>query len=417
MTFTAIHRAVGVESGPLTDGLLDQAVSGGVMESNDLDWKSALPPARGLGQTDFPKDVAAMANSGGGIIVYGVTESQRSAAARTDVGVLDEKHERALRAAAINAITPPVFGLEVLRIGEHPKRAVVVEVPASLDGPHLIYRGEYFGAPIRNDADTVWMREPQIEAMYRARFDERRHSTETLDTLYAEAARGRDADRRAWLIAVAHPRSPRFFPKLNYASASEVFENAHLLGREFTGQTGYHPLESADTEGPRPGLRRWVAPSKKAAGWKQAWASVHQSGSVTLATPVGGHPFEMDAGGKLMHRQGFEIESSAFECTVADFMGLVRAGAQVTGNHEYDLRIGIEWTVNQRLSILRVDQRGVSFDDPARLHGFTLVERSVDAAASERTYADYVYEVARDCLNQGEILEPRMIDPPPAAWR
>lgn len=192
MIFTALHRALGVTPGPLTDELLEAAVSGGVVETNDLDWKSELPPAKGLPQTDFPKDVAAMANSGGGVIVFGVRESQKAATERVDVGEFDEGYERSLRSAAITAISPPVFGLNVHRLGTKGARAVVVEVPASVDGPHLIYRNDYFGAPVRNDSDTVWMKERQIEAMYRARFDERRHASEALGNLFAEAAVGRE---------------------------------------------------------------------------------------------------------------------------------------------------------------------------------------------------------------------------------
>jgi len=56
--------------------------------------------------------------------------------------------------------------------GPRAKQAVVAEVPASIDGPHLIDRNDYLGAPVRNDSDTVWMKERQIEAMYRARFDD-----------------------------------------------------------------------------------------------------------------------------------------------------------------------------------------------------------------------------------------------------
>jgi predicted HTH transcriptional regulator len=171
MTFTALHRALGVSPGPLTDEQLEAAVRGGVVETNDLDWKAELPPAKGLPQTDFPKDVAAMANSGGGVIVFGVRESQKAATARVDVGEFDETYERSLRSAAITASSPPVFGLDVHRLGAEGERAVVVEIPASVDGPHLIYRNDFFGAPVRNDSDTVWMKERQIEAMYRARFD------------------------------------------------------------------------------------------------------------------------------------------------------------------------------------------------------------------------------------------------------
>ena len=163
MRFTALHRALGRGPGPLTDELLDSAVAAGATESDDLDWKSELPPQKGLPQTDFPKDVAAMANSGGGLIVFGVHESQKAATGRTDVGDFDEGYERSLRSAAITEITPPVFGLNVFRLGStEGEHAVIVEVPASVDGPHLIHRGDYFGAPVRNDADTVWMKERQI---------------------------------------------------------------------------------------------------------------------------------------------------------------------------------------------------------------------------------------------------------------
>lgn len=96
MRFTALHRALGRGPGPLTDELLDSAVAAGATESDDLDWKSELPPQKGLPQTDFPKDVAAMANSGGGLIVFGVHESQKAATGRTDVGDFDEGYERSL---------------------------------------------------------------------------------------------------------------------------------------------------------------------------------------------------------------------------------------------------------------------------------------------------------------------------------
>ncbi len=118
----------------------------GTAESRDLDWKSELPPAKGIAQTDFPKDVAAMANSGGDVIVFGVREQQKAATGRLDVGDFDEEYERSLRSAAITAISPPVFGLNVYRLGVEGNRAVVVEVPPSVDGPHLIYKNDYFGA-------------------------------------------------------------------------------------------------------------------------------------------------------------------------------------------------------------------------------------------------------------------------------
>ncbi|GAB3838421.1 helix-turn-helix domain-containing protein [Kribbella italica] len=184
--------------------MLDEAVSLGVTETEDLDWKKQLPPSGGLPKTDFPKDIAARANSGGGVIVFGVAEEAKAAVGRVDAGPLSENHERALRKAAYNAITPPVFGLGICSLGAEGRRAVVVVVPPSVDGPHLIYRDEMFGASIRNDADTEWMKERQIEAMYRARLDERRRSGEALAALYDQAA-GRSTAERAWIVSSAPP--------------------------------------------------------------------------------------------------------------------------------------------------------------------------------------------------------------------
>jgi predicted HTH transcriptional regulator len=49
-------------------------------EYEDLDWKRALPPDDERKKKDFAKDVAAMANTHGGLIVFGVQESNEQAA-------------------------------------------------------------------------------------------------------------------------------------------------------------------------------------------------------------------------------------------------------------------------------------------------------------------------------------------------
>lgn len=411
MTFTALHRALGISPGPLTDELLEAAVRGGVTETNDLDWKAELPPAKGLPQTDFPKDVAAMANSGGGVIVFGVRESQKAATARVDVGEFDEAYERSLRSAAITAISPPVFGLDVHRLGAEGERAVVVEIPASVDGPHLIYRNDFFGAPVRNDSDTVWMKERQIEAMYRARFDERRHATEALDNLFAEAAGGRDSGKRAWLIAVAHPRVPRFRNRLTRDQAREVLSRSERLALTYAGRGGIHPLESVDRLNPRPGLRRWVAVNTatgERSTWKEAWLSIHHDGSVTLAAAVGGHRMSSDG-----YFEGSQVQSAAIECCIADLMGLVRAAAEATDSDEYEVRVGIEWAGEQPLAILTTDNSGFPYDGVSTpLHRYTPVEVTVNAVEPDLDFFWHVHDLAQDCVNQGGISNVRMIQPP-----
>lgn len=412
MMFTALHRALGTAPGPLTDELLDEAVRNGVVETDNLDWKSMLPPPKGLPQTDFPKDVAAMANSGGGLIIFGVREQQKVATERVDVGELTEAYERSLRSAAITAISPPVFGLLIHRLGKEGQRAVIVEVPASVDGPHLIYKNDYFGAPVRNDADTVWMKERQIEAMYRARFEERRHATEALDNLYEEALQGRDTRKRAWLIAVAHPRLPQLRSRLSRAQASEVFTDAEQLGLFYAGRGGIHPLDSVWCNDPRPGLRRWVAVNAATDSgriWKEAWASIHNDGSVTLSAAVGGFP-DWHGNGNL---DGRDVESSAIECGIADFMALINSTATHTANSEYDVRIGVAWDGAEPLRILTVDNFNRTYDGVSTpLHRYTPVEMTIDARKSGSEYLQYVHDLARDCVNQGGISNLRLINSP-----
>ena len=249
----------------------------------DLDWKSALPPAKGLSQTDFPKDVAAMANSGGGLIVFGVQESQKVATGRVDVGDVGEAYERALHSAAVTAISPPVFGLSVYCLGAEGQRAVVVEVPPSTDGPHLIYRNEYFGAPIRNDSDTVWMKERQIEAMYRARFGRTascdRGSGQPLCRGSRWSWRPTGMVDRSRASSSAPSSGPPHARACQHAVLSKARRSRPAVHQ--WGRTASTPLANMDLSNPRAGLRRWVVPTTAAGEqmvWKDSWAGLHFDG-------------------------------------------------------------------------------------------------------------------------------------------
>ncbi|MCV7152406.1 AlbA family DNA-binding domain-containing protein [Mycolicibacterium pyrenivorans] len=410
MSFTALHRSLGLPPGPLTDEILDAAITAGVVETDDLDWKSELPPVKGLPQTDFPKDIASMANSGGGMILYGVREDQKAATGRQDTGDLIEVHERALHSAAITAITPPVFGLEIHQLGTNP-RAVAVIVPASVDGPHLIYRGEYFGAPIRNKADTVWMKERQIEAMYRARFDERRRATGELDALYTEAAAGRDSANRAWLIAVAHPRIPGALVRPTLEQAQAIFKQAETITLSYSNRNAMHPLENINRLNPRPGLRRWVAPNNATdagALWREAWASVHHDGSVTLAAAVGGHRSGSDS-----NFEGWEVESRAIEAAVADFTAVIRATAATLNHGEYDTSVGVDWAGEKPLCVLTVDGMGFTYNGVSTpLSTYTPVRSIINATSSDADFHQQVYELAQDCVNQGGVTNLHVVAVP-----
>lgn len=402
MTFTALHRAAGAPPGPLTDAILDAAVEQGAVESDSLDWKLKLPPQKGLKDTDFPKDVAAMANSGGGVIVYGVQENEKAATSRVDVDELTEGHERTLRSVAVTAISPPLFNLRIHRLGEE-MRAVVVEVPPSLDAPHLIYRGETFGAPVRNDADTVWMQERDLAELYRRRFDARRARVDALDHLYEANALGCPTAERAYLVAVARPHFPEPARRMTVEGARAIAGSARSLLKQlapdYPGQ-----MEWADFANLRTGLRRWIAlPARSPRLVAPGSASIHFDGTVSVVKAVGGMPY---ASGKT--RAPHEVDSASIEEGVAELTALARAAALESGRNDYDVRIGVEWSGTEALLIETIDNFNGRYDAASvPLRRYMPVAATVDASGDLDTYRRQALDVALDCINQGGVRNPR----------
>lgn len=237
---------------------------------------------------------------------------------------------------------------------------MAIIVPASVDGPHLIYRNEHFGAPIRNDADTVWMKERQIEAAYRARFDERRQSAEVLDRMHQELAVGTEVEARASLIAVGRPRvTPTLATRWDQNEAQRLLTDASVLSLTYARRNSIRPFEIVDVRNPRPGLRRWVAIRSQSTGdhsWREARVSIHLDGAVSVAFALG----SLRSGPDTYH-SAWEFDSSAVEGAVADFMGLVRAVGTELGSVDYEVRVGIERGGPERMIMHTLDRHGLRY--------------------------------------------------------
>lgn len=394
--------------------MLDEAIAAGIEESDQLDWKAELPQERALAQSDVIKDIAAFANSGGGLLVFGVAEQQGKATARVDLGEVTESLERTLRRVAVSGIQPPVFGLEVVRLGEEGCRALAVVVPPSVDTPHLIYRGEYFGAPIRNHADTEWMRERQLEALYRSRFEERRNTDRALVDLYDELAAGRDTAERAWLIIVAQPRIPLAGRQLDLMKVQAVVRDTEPRALGWARRdAGVHPLEAVDRLNPRRGLRRWVLvnDANGTRSWWESWMAIHDSGAISLAQAIGGHRI---VGPEMETLPGNRIRSRHIECSIADFMALLREATAALGvTSEYDSLLGIEWTGDDPLVIETTDGQGFRFDSTSiPLARYTKVRSAVRLDVDDEVFVDQAYALAQDAVNQGGVQHVQAIRPP-----
>ncbi|TVX76460.1 hypothetical protein FPP74_11110 [Corynebacterium sp. NML180780] len=73
--FTALHSALGIApTDEFTNEMLDRLVEERIAERQDLDFKEKIDSKPTRPESDVKKDLCAMANSGGGVIVYGVGE-------------------------------------------------------------------------------------------------------------------------------------------------------------------------------------------------------------------------------------------------------------------------------------------------------------------------------------------------------
>lgn len=276
-----------------------------MIESDDLDWKGVLPKSGADGEhqkDEFAKDVAAMANSGGGLIVYGVIELQGAGTAEELKPLRAVEGDlRALRAVAGSRIRPTVFGLDIFTLGDddNPGAAVVASIPASQDAPHFLgdgQNGQKLGVPYRSGPETHWMRERDLERAYRARFERRRSDSESLAANIDELRDSLDLDRGAWIVVAARPHqpTPSYLPSPAQAQITEALQKAVSIGRGMNLPKRMEVLSELGDAilNPRVGLRRWVVQPRESGSpddkSRFGTVEIHHDGTVVFASALEG---------------------------------------------------------------------------------------------------------------------------------
>lgn len=364
---SAIHVALG-EAGALDFEMLERAVSAGVAESETLDWKGGLYEGPDAAD-EFAKDVTALANSRGGVLVIGIKEERKtSRAASINPVDLSDGLERRMRAWLTPRVEPSIGGIEFHSIRKESSGSegvLVIRVPQSPELPHVLVKDRAMQWPYRSGTQTMWMREREIERAYRDRFERRRSEEEAMAATVEHLVDQLDFETGPWLIGVARPLIPAesYGVPPTSEDVREVVQQAianyapfldHVeerLGRGALSRLG------VGMHNPRPGLRRWVVndkpygPSERSAS---AHAELHHDGTVVVA--------------QCSHWQNNQVPDReavldfVFNSVIIDLLNAFQANAD---------RRGLSGGALVRLDLARSDAHPYAFITSHRVGGVT----------------------------------------------
>lgn len=119
--------------------IIDRFASVPVLEDFDLDFKESLYGPRDEDKRALAQDVAALANTRGGVIMMGVAENNGAASALRPVALTDAEELR-IRAVIATLVAPaPLIEMRRIQFTGTPGQGIlIVAVPRSAHAPHAV---------------------------------------------------------------------------------------------------------------------------------------------------------------------------------------------------------------------------------------------------------------------------------------
>lgn len=189
---------------------LAQLVDDAVGEEFDLEFKGQNYDSSEKGRQELAKDVAAMTERGG-VIVIGIAERRPNSPMQLlDIDISD-RAARTIRQVVAKRIMPmPQFDLVPVPSATPDRGQWLVVVPASPSHPHVV---SHPGNPglfyyVRHGTTTRELTESEVADRYRARFRMAREARSRTATVLAEGVTRLSLGGRPWLAMALVPDRP-----------------------------------------------------------------------------------------------------------------------------------------------------------------------------------------------------------------
>jgi len=243
------RRLEGLLGGPLdqlTARNIRSLVDLHVPEAFDLDFKAQLYGPSDKEKRDLSGDVAAMANTAGGVIIIGIGEDKSArAAGAPGVDITDVEMSRIRQIVAAGVSPMPAFDLLQVVDGDSdplaPHGFVLIAVPRSPLAPHAVLINGGMRFPVRNGATTRYLSEPEVATAYRERLLGAAQRAGQIEQIEASVIQRLNVTERPWLVVSLLPELPGDFTITSDTFA--VFET-EIRGRRINpiggGPSFYH---------------------------------------------------------------------------------------------------------------------------------------------------------------------------------